>query len=189
MQEWRQMPAVSAELLPHPASPCDAVRQLTASIEISPPMHELIISYRIEGGIDRLRLPESGTALRTDGLWQHSCFEAFLRADASDSYHEFNFAPSGDWETYCFASRREGRESPAMPAPQIVLRRAADFCELNVAVPLATLPDLAQARVLQIGLAAVIEDSDGELSYWALAHRGAKADFHDPATFTLRMTR
>ena len=183
------MPPASAELLPHAASPRGGVRQIRASAEIAAPRDELRISFRVDGDIDRLRLPESGTALRTDGLWQHSCFEAFLNANASDSYHEFNFAPSGGWAAYRFASRREGRQSPALPAPQISFRRAAEFCELNVVIPLATLPDLAQATTLRAGLAAVIEDSDGGLSYWAIAHQGAKPDFHDPATFILRVTR
>jgi len=183
------MPPASAELQPHPASPYSAILRFTASIETATPLDELNISYRIEGAIDRLRLPGSGTALRMDGLWQHSCFEAFLRADANVSYHEFNFAPSGDWAAYLFASRRAGRQSPAMPAPRMEFRRGAEFCEMNAAIPLTALPDLAEAGVLQAGLAAVMEDTGGRLSYWALAHRGAQADFHDPATFTLRVAR
>jgi hypothetical protein len=189
MQEWHEMPPASAELQPHPVSPCGAILRFTASIETATLLDELNISYRIEGAIDRLRLPESGTALRADGLWQHSCFEAFLRADANDSYHEFNFAPSGGWAAYRFASRRAGRESPAMPAPRTEFRRTPEFCEMNAAIPLAALPDLAQAGVLQTGLAAVVEDAEGRFSYWALAHGGTQADFHDPATFTLRVTR
>jgi hypothetical protein len=189
MQEWREMPAAAAELLPHAASTRGGIRSIRASARIAAPRGELRISFRVDGAIDRLQLPKPGTVLRTDGLWQHSCFEAFLRADASESYHEFNFAPSGEWAAYRFASRREGRQSPAMPALEIEFRRAAEFCELDVAVPLATLPDLAQAPTLQAGLAAVIEDPEGRLSYWALAHRGATPDFHDPATFILRMTR
>lgn len=183
------MPRASAELLPHPANPCGAIRRFTASMEIAAPPDELRISFQIDGAIERLRLSGPGTALRTDGLWQHSCFEAFLRADASDSYHEFNFAPSGDWAAYRFAARREGRQSPAMPAPRMEFHRAAEVCELNAGISLAALRDLAEARVLETGFAAVIEDEDGQLSYWALAHRAAQADFHDPGTFTLRVTR
>jgi hypothetical protein len=33
----------------------------------------------------------------------------------------------------------------------------------------------------------VIEAADGSLSYWALAHAGEKPDFHDPATFSMRV--
>jgi hypothetical protein len=189
MQEWREMPPASAELLPHPASACEAIRRFGASVEFAAPPDELRMSFRIEGAIERLRLPEPGSALRMDGLWHHSCFEAFFGTDADDSYHEFNFAPSGDWAAYRFAARRVGRQSPGMPAPRMEFRRTADSFELNTAIALAALPDLAQARTLQAGLAAVIEDANGQLSYWALAHRAAQPDFHDPGTFTLRVMR
>ena len=78
-------------------------------------------AYRIEGATGRLRLPLPVSARRTDGLWQHTCFEAFLKADASDSYYEFNFAPSGEWAAYRFGGRRIDPTSPDMPAPAIEL--------------------------------------------------------------------
>lgn len=183
------MAPVSVELLLHPSCTRGAIRRFSASIGVGASPDELQFSFRIDGAIGRLRLPECGSALRTDGLWQHSCFEAFVRADANDSYHEFNFAPSGDWAAYRFASRRSGQQSPALPTPRTEFRRTAEAFELNAAVTIAGIPDLAQARVLQAGLAAVIEHQDGEHSYWALAHRGPQPDFHDPETFQLRVTR
>ncbi len=183
------MAPVSAELLPHPSSACGAIRRFHAAIEFGPSLEELRISFRVDGEIGQLQLPERGSALRKDGLWQHSCFEAFLRSDAGDYYYEFNFAPSGNWAAYRFASRREGRQSPAMPAPLLEFRRAADVFELNSTIALSGIPDFAEAQALQAGLAAVIEDQNGGLSYWALAHRAAQPDFHDPETFGLRVTR
>jgi len=181
------MNMVTAELLPHPATPCAAVRRITAELEPAGARGELGIRYRVEGDIDRLRLPLPGTARRRDELWQHSCFEAFLRPDANDSYHEFNFAPSGDWAAYRFRARRSEWIFPAMPAPRIAFRRLADACELSAAVPLAALPELAGAAMLLAGITAVIETDHGLLSYWALAHGGPTPDFHDPATFTVRL--
>ena len=183
------MPPAAAELLPHPASACDAIRRFSASVEFAAPPDELRMTFRIEGAIERLRLPGPGSALRADSLWHHSCFEAFFGTDADDSYHEFNVAPSGGWAAYRCASRREGRQSPGMAAPRLEFRRAADTFELITAIALADLPDLAQARAVRAGLAAVIEDADGRLSYWALAHRAAQSDFHDPGTFTLQVMR
>ncbi len=125
------MPPASAELLPHPASACDAIRRFGASVEFAAPPDELRMSFRIEGAIERLRLPGPGSALRADGLWHHSCFEAFLGTDADDSYHEFNFAPSGDWAAYRFAARREGRQSPGMPAPRMEFRRDGGYLRIE----------------------------------------------------------
>jgi hypothetical protein len=183
------MAPFSAELLPHPTCVCPAIRRFGASIEFGPSADELRICFRIDGAIGRLRLPECGSVTRADGLWQHSCFEAFVRSDAGDSYLEFNFAPSGAWAAYRFASSREGRQSPPLPAPRTEFRRTADVFELKAAIAVAGIADLAQATVLQAGLAAVIEDLDGGLSYWALAHRTAQPDFHDSGTFVLRVTR
>ena len=42
---------------------------------------------------------------------------------------------------------------------------------------------------LTIGLAAVIEDHTGEQSFWALAHRAEKPDFHSAAGFVLQLER
>ncbi len=49
------------------------------------------------------------------------------------------------------------------------------------------LPELGGRATLHAGLGAVIEDARGMLSYWALAHRAAQPDFHDPRTFRLRL--
>jgi hypothetical protein len=39
----------------------------------------------------------------------------------------------------------------------------------------------------ELGLSAVLEEKDGAKSYWALAHRGDKPDFHDAGCFTARL--
>ena len=136
----------------------------------------------------RLRLPLPEFARRTDGLWQHTCFEAFLRPDSSESYHEFNFSPSGDWAACRFDARRTGRSLPTMPAPPSLFMRHPLHCEMTVDIPVGVLPELAGAAAVNLGIAAVIESSDGELSYWALTHGGIQPDFHDPATFVLQVT-
>jgi hypothetical protein len=183
------MTALSAELRPHASTPCAAIRRFGIRVEPARLPGELGLQFRIEGETGRLRLAEPGTARRRDGLWQHSCFEAFLRPDGSESYHEFNLAPSGDWAAYRFGGRRSDRSSPALPAPRIASRRHARAFELSVKLPVVALPELAAAAALRAGVAAVIETGDGGLSYWALAHGGDEPDFHDPSTFALRVVR
>lgn len=175
---------VCQKLVMHPASRCDAVQAVEVAITRDAP-GALRISLRITGEISQLRLPAAAPALRADGLWQHSCLEAFLRADGADSYHEFNFSPSGAWAAYRFAGRRAGRTSPVMTAPTMQTKRDAGSFGLNTVIPIADLPELAHASTIHAGIAAVIEDERGTLSYWALAHGAPEPDFHDPATFTL----
>ena len=160
---------------------------LQAGFETAKLPGELEIRFRLDGDMSRIRLPAAELARRRDGLWQHTCFELFLRTDGSDSYHEFNFAPSGDWAAYRFAGRRLERTAPELPAPRIEYGRLPDGCTLSAQIEIAALPGFAQAASIDAGIAAVIETTDGALSYWALAHGGDKPDFHDPATFTLRV--
>jgi hypothetical protein len=44
---------------------------------------------------------------------------------------------------------------------------------------------VTQNEELLIGLAAVIEEKSGTLSYWALRHAPGKPDFHHPDAFAL----
>ena len=182
------MSTLRAELAPHPATPCPAIRSFVIEVDRGVLPAALVVVFRIAGDVDRLRLPPTGFARRTDGLWQHSCFEAFLKAGPGASYHEFNLAPSGDWAAYRFGRPRSERSSPELPAPRMECRRFPDGYELSATLPLAALPELARASVIEAGIAAVIEADDGSLSYWALAHAGAKPDFHDPASFSLRLS-
>ena len=175
---------VCQKLVLHPASRPGVVQGVEVAIARDAP-GALRISFRIAGEIGRLRLPAPAAALRADGLWQHSCLEGFLRADGADSYHEFNFSPSGAWAAYRFAGRRAGRTLPVMTAPAMQTERNDGSFGLSAVLPLAELPDLARASTIHAGIAAVIEDEHGTLSYWALAHAAPEPDFHDPATFTL----
>lgn len=126
-------------------------------------------------------LPEPAPGERRDGLWQTSCFEAFIQPAGAIGYHEFNFSPSGDWASYSFDAHRAGmRDAPGQP----VIERNTDG--MNVTVDLSGYPDLAEAA-LRAGLTAVIEEKDGTKSYWALKHPEGAPDFHDAACFVLEL--
>lgn len=126
-------------------------------------------------------LPEPDQGERRDGLWQTSCFEAFIQPAGSIGYHEFNFSPSGNWASYSFDAHRAGmRDAPGLP----VIKRTDDG--MTVAVDLSGYPDLA-AAVWHVGLTTVIEEKDGTKSYWALKHPEGAPDFHDATCFVLEL--
>ncbi len=54
---------------------------------------------------------------------------------------------------------------------------------LDAVLPAHGLPDTDGV----IGLSAVIETADGQLSYWALAHPRAQPDFHHRAGWTAHL--
>lgn len=145
-----------------------------------------VFRYVLRADMPRLRTPAAQPAERANGLWQHTCFEAFIQPFGAAGYYELNFAPSRQWAIYCFSAYREGMSSPEIGAPpQILVRRFADRLEVDAAVRLHELIGLGGARRLKVGLSAIVEKEDGTLSYWALKHAPGKADFHCPDGFVL----
>ena len=144
---------------------------------------EFRMTFRLDGDIPGIRISPPG-ALRTE-LWRHTCFEAFIAVEGGQAYHEFNFAPSRDWTVYKFSGYRNGGPvAHRAMRPHIAIRSTSDQLELDAFVRLEALSATHPIAVLRIGLAAVIETSDG-LSYWALRHPADKPDFHNAAGFAL----
>ncbi len=148
----------------------------------------LRINYATRGEIVKLQIPAPSLPHRADRLWEHTCFEAFICADGDSSYYEFNFSPSGEWAAYSFRGYRDGAptDDEAL-VPGIIVRRTPDRLELDAVVRMDRLPGIRTGSTLRIGLSAVIEATDGTLSYWALKHPAAKPDFHHPDSFALEL--
>ncbi len=175
-------------LLCHPATPTPVVRSVEARAERTT-SGDLTLAYRLRGDMVRLRIPPPATAGRANGLWEHSCFEAFIGIAGEPAYLEFNFSPSGEWASYAFKAYRQPAAEPAsLPAPQLTARLSAGRLELEVLVAAAALPAEAATATLQVGLAAVVEAADvvdGSHSYWALHHPAGRPDFHHRDGFRL----
>ena len=176
-------------LLCHSATPAPVVRSIEARATIQPD-GALSIAYRLWGDMARLLIPETQDPKRTESLWEHTCFEAFIGlagAGGKLAYREFNFSPSGQWAAYTFSGYRQPDESaPPINAPEITTRRFAGRLELEAIIA----PDALPAGILLLGLTAVVEANDtvdGSHSYWALHHPAARPDFHQRATFTLEL--
>jgi hypothetical protein len=164
-------------LLPHPTSADGAVRDLTVDVA-RPSAAQLKLDYRLAGDIAQLRLPEPRPAVRSDGLWRHSCFEAFIGRAPGPEYWEYNFSPSGAWAAYHFSAYREGMSPLLKGAPPAMSCRVDDGSfEMSVLIDLAWLTRSA-AGGLTLGLCAVVESKLRVLSWWALAHPSEKPDFH-----------
>ena len=126
--------------------------------------------------------------MQVDDLWRHTCFEAFIGMKGSAAYYEFNFSPSGEWAAYRFRAYRDGEslDNEAL-APNISVEQAADRLRLAATLRLDHLTLIQPGATLRIGLSAVIEATDGSLSYWALKHAANKPDFHQADSFTLEL--
>ena len=200
-----------ARLTCHAETPTDAVEAIEVEMQRLS-AKRLRLHYVVTGAIRRLALPAQRPGKRMDGLWAHTCFEAFVRGGAREAYYEFNFAPSSDWAAYRFDAYRAGTTSPrSIGDPQVdgmiqsrdvdassrdrlvsagfgsVDRRKPPFYGLSATAELKQAADLGEEEPWRLGLSAVIEERNGRLSYWALAFPPGKPDFHHPDCFALEL--
>lgn len=168
----------------HPDSRCGAVTDI--EVEVARPRSgPLVLHYFVTGKVNDLRLPPAAAPARRDGLWRHTCFEAFVRASPSGVYYELNFSPSMRWAAYRFSDYRSGMSvAGEIGEPRIEARSNAEGYELQASLALEC---LSSEAVWHLGLSAVIEDAGGQKSYWALAHPAGKADFHHADCFVLEL--
>lgn len=156
---------------------------------------DLQLHYRLTGPLQGLLIPApAASAERRDGLWQSTCFEAFLAEAGSDTYWELNLSPAGHWNLYRLNGYRQGLEPEAAvaalplqlgpPEPAAGALRQG-LLELQLELPLP--PELACAGPLELAITAVLQQRDLSLSYWALAHPGPEPDFHRRDGFLLEL--
>lgn len=167
----------TATLTAHASTPFEAIRAFEVRVQIRE-TDLLVLDYSVQGDVSRLRIPPPRTTQRVDELWKHTCFEAFLATDASAGYYELNFSPSGEWAAYRFSDYRAGMTpTDGVGVPTTRVAREATALQVEVAIAIASLRD-ARGIAPRIALAAVIEDGEGRVSYWAQRHPPGKPDFH-----------
>ncbi len=147
----------------------------------------LLVRFRLTGLFDRLVIPAPSSPApasprRRDELWRHTCFEIFVKLDEEPGYVEYNFSPSGDWAAYRFADYRSEMTSFDADAPRTRCKRMRYALELTAAVQMPR-----SFKPTRLGISAVIEESCGRKSYWALVHPAAKPDFHHPDSFVIQL--
>lgn len=173
-------------LTPHSVTPCQALDFIEVGIDYLHP--QLRIEYRFAGRIGDLDVPAPEEPVRTVGLWEETCCEAFLKPVGGTSYYEFNLSPSSQWAVFDFTEYRENfRQLDVGRAPVIDCEESMDGLRLSAVIDLSMLPPDAHAQDWQIGLTCVVKTADGAKSYWALAHPPEKPDFHDSNCFTLTL--
>jgi hypothetical protein len=142
----------------------------------------LRLSYLVQGDVDVLRIPGTLPATCRDGLWHHTCAELFIAELDREAYFEFNFSTSTEWAAYEFSAYRHDMRMIECDPPVIHCQQTPTDLLLQVGV---MMPALALSDRWQLGLTMVIEEAQGQLSYWALSHGGERPDFHRRDSFVL----
>jgi hypothetical protein len=174
-------------LIPHPAMPPASPEfKIWASVDHAAKLGATAttnIWFGIGAPASRFAIPKLSEPWRADGLWEMTCFEAFLQIPGEESYREWNFAPAGNWQAYDFSGYRENRERADVGSPPYI-RMEDNFTWWTVGATIA----VEASHEWRLGLSAAIEEKDGTKSYWALAHPDTeKPDFHDSDCFVGRL--
>jgi hypothetical protein len=172
-------------LIHHPDTTDAAIKNLFIGVKASYQHGDLTLRYEILGNINNLLIPIAKKSEEAEGLWQHTCFEAFIAVEEDDAYHEFNFSPSGQWAAYAFDDYRVQKTWQAHDAHAIHCVYSEDQLVLTTVIKHGNLPDNPLNKSYRLSLTAVLETKQGNLSYWALFHPSGKPDFHRRNGFTL----
>lgn len=176
-----------ADLVCHSNTPSHAIHavavQATRTSE-----GKLSLHYSLSGVLSAVRIPAPGLARLGWKLWRHTCCELFVREQGYAAYHEFNCSPSGEWAAYAFGKYRDGVTlTDGDLNPQIAVQSSDTRFDLYALVDLSRVSPAYRRARLEIGLAVIIEEQSGGLSYWALRHAAGKPDFHHPTAFALEL--
>ena len=175
-------------LEPHPDARCEAVQRIEAEAA-RPRSGSLVLRWCVTGRINDLLLPHVVAPLRAEELWRHTCFESFICASCVGMYYEFNLAPSKLWSAHAFDGYRSGmRVADEIELQHVNVTSDDAHFEIQASLALENVPlRLTRDSEWQLGLSAVIEERNGRLSYWALAHPPGKPDFHHSDCFALEL--
>ena len=157
--------------------------------------NQLNIKYILSGNLSTIVVPPvNNNSRRKYDLWEHTCFEFFLKPKNTNKYWEFNLSPTRNWNVFRFSNYRENiaEEMAFDSLPFTILQREDIFTiELNIDLDKIVLHsdavELAPQKDLDIAITAVVEDKDNQLIYWALAHPVTEADFHHPDGFIVSL--
>jgi len=169
------------KLICHPKDLNPSVSSIETSV-VRLDADRLQFSYSLTGELSALKVPILQTSAMMEGLWQHTCFEAFIAVHNELGYLEFNFSPSSLWTIYRFDDYRQRVNYAGGITPKIHVEMTEAELQLIAEIQL---PKHLVNNNLQIGLNAVIENKQAQLTYWALRHPAEKPDFHLKAGFAL----
>ncbi len=149
--------------------------------------NQLKIKFILTGDLAKIIIPLANrSGDRRHNLWEHTCFEFFIRPKNTKKYWEFNLSPSGNWNVFYFLDYRLNiAEEQAFKSLLFEITQKPKSLTVEASV------DLNKIEIgdheLDLAVTAVIEDQTEKLSYWALTHPATKADFHHQDSFILSL--
>jgi len=163
-----------------PFVPNKAIKSVSGHISsvLNQKIYSLSLSFYVTGNIESLKLPKTiDRPHREDELWNTTCFELFLSQDNLPRYHEFNYSPSGHWQSYSFTQYRAGKnECKHLTLIKSQLSKEPNKLCINLELAYAS-HDIVTNN-MKMGISCVLHDLSGAYHYYSLGH-SLKADFHN----------
>ncbi|MBY0451911.1 MAG: hypothetical protein K2P92_02675 [Bdellovibrionaceae bacterium] len=137
-------------------------------------------------------LPEKENAGRIIGLWESTCFEAFIQPAPENQpqfvqnltapvrYYETNFSTAKSWNVFGFTDYR----TPTTPT-ELVEAKILSYDVQSNQMKIVLQVDGADWRKVSISLCAVIVTRSYGKSYWSFKHADDKANFHHFESFII----
>ncbi len=146
----------------------------------------IAVSYELHGSEEIIIPAPSDVPLRKKDLWNETCLELFLGVKDSPRYWEFNLSPSGHWNVFRFDTYRQGmQEEMSFVSLPFTIENKSDSLALHLKFDPGKIVRTAQP--LEASVSAVIKQRNGTITYWALNHHSAQADFHRRDSFIVRL--
>ncbi|MBK25551.1 MAG: hypothetical protein CME70_16260 [Halobacteriovorax sp.] len=150
----------------------------------------LKVAFELKGDLSNILLPKPlVNPSRVIGLWESTCFEMFVKNSSGDEYFEFNVSSAYNWNLFYFPSIKARLKEYTNISNLAVsaVKKEDSFC-LKFWIALDKFPSgFWESDNMKIGLTAVIENKTGPLSYWALAHKEDKPNFHHMDSFIFEL--
>ena len=177
----------TAQLIPFtPQSSTQPGADYTIYVNLAKSQQEVSAEFILQGNTNAIKWPAAAQQVRPGSdLWKHTCFELFLSEPNQRQYWEYNFSPARQWAIYAFADYRQTGPLPTTRSPVIEFPRRSDT-EFSLQVRFTPEAPLAN-KPLAIGVAAIIETTDGQRHFYAFRHCGDQPDFHLRESFLLEL--
>ena len=174
---------ISFALIPFAKDTAPAIK-ITGEIQRQD--NQLAIEYQLAQKSAIIVPHKADLPLRQLDLWSHTCCEFFLGLKDDSKYWEFNLSPAGHWNVFRFLDYRQNmtQETAFDTLPFRVLQD--NYLQVSLQIELNKI--IKPEQSLEIGVTAVIEDRENQLSYWALNHPGKEADFHLRDSFAIALS-
>jgi hypothetical protein len=146
----------------------------------------LSIEYQLTGDLTQVEIPPLAAPTRKFHLWEATCFEFFLGIPGNLDYWEFNLSPAGDWNIFHLDDYRQGlRDEAEFISLPFTVERKPNSLLLALEFDLSKI--VSADRSIEVSVTTVIKSIGGEISYWAVNHCGAEADFHRRDSFVIKL--